>query len=288
MKTYLAICLAIAVAVPALADKSIPELILDLGVQDRGNHTCNTAAGILVQKGDEAVPHLEKAITNPDDRVQHYAIRSLGHINTASSRKVLIAAFASDSSTIRHRSAYALAWNPHPDAEDVYIAFLSHSERFYVRYAIKALGEIKSKKALLSLKDIVAEPNGWHDYYASLCSIRKIENNELPQELSDALEFLRKSKYAKSVDESQLVRSVGIIKANLAAALPDVFNVFLWVTKGKESKREPNAKTILRDAGETAYPYIKIGLNDPDYNINRKTKSLVEELGIEKTLKKNL
>ena len=284
--------IVVVVLLPAVAigtDKSIPELIQDLGVQDAGNHTCNTACGILVKMKDEAVPHLQGALRNPKPRVRYYAVRCLGDINTAESRRVLLDALSTGTDDVREQAAYALAWHPHPDAEQAYISFLSGANRWHVRYAVKALGEIKSQRAMPDLTAIRDNPESWHFYYAAIVAIRKIESKELPQAVSDALESMRKAKYCTSVGKKQLSESVATIKADLDRALPDVFDVFLWTTKGTESSKiEPNAETILRDAGKAAYPYIRIALKDGDHDIRRRTRALVKKLGLEDEFKEDL
>lgn len=58
----------------ASADKTIADLINELGVQDEGNDTCNTASAILVTKKDEHVPALRDALCNPNDRIRRYAV----------------------------------------------------------------------------------------------------------------------------------------------------------------------------------------------------------------------
>jgi len=281
--------LVLALCSPSFAqDKTMPELIKDLAVQDKGNNTCNTACRILTMKKDEAVPYLEKALEDPNERVQYYAVRCLGSIATEKSRESLIRAFSEGKADVRQHAAYALTWHPHQEAEDVYIEFLEGQDRWHVRHAVQALGEIRSQKALPHLKFIRDNPEGWHFYYTALVAIRKIESRELPKKVSDALQFIRTAKYSSSVDEKQLSASEVIVKDNIESALPDIMDIFLWATKGNESKVEPNSKTILRDAGKLAYPYIRIGLRDKDENVSRKAERLVTELGWESEFRKDL
>ncbi len=267
--------------------KSIPELIDSLGVEDRGNHTCSTACGILLMKKDEAVPYLQRALTNSNKRVRYYSVRTLGSIDTKRSREVLIRAFCNGLDDVREHAAYALTWHPHQDAEQVYIDFLGGKDQWHVWRAIKALGEIKSKSAIPHLAQIRDNPKGWRFYYAALVSLRKIESQELPQEVQDSLDFLRKAKYSHKVNAAKLATSVKIIKANLETVLPDVFEIYLLTTRG-ESKVEPNSRTILRDSGELAHPYVKIALRDEDENMSRKARQLVTRLGWEMKFKKDL
>jgi HEAT repeat protein len=275
-------------AVAIAADKSIPELIRDLGVEDAGNHTCNTACGILVKMKDEAVPHLQGALQHPNTRVRYYAVRCLGNIDTAESRRVLLDALSTGTDDVREHAAYALTWHPHPDAEQAYIYSLSGENRGHVLYAIRALGEIKSRRALPDLTAIRDDPESWRFYYAAIVAIRKIESKELTQEVVDALNLLRKAKYCTAVGEKQLSESVAVIKANLDRALPDVFDIFLWRIKGRELKIEPNAATILRDAGTAAHPYIRIALKDDDQGTRRRTRALIKKLRLEDQFKEGV
>ena len=270
-------------------EKTMDQLINDLGVQDKGNHTYNTACTILMRKKGEAVPYLRKALTDPNERIRYYSVRTLGRINTRESREALITAFSDGVDDVREHAAYVLTWHPHTDAEEVYIDSLESQDKWHVRDAIRALGKIKSQKALPHLKSIRDNPEGWHFYYKALTAIRKIKAKELPGEVSDALQILRKAKYSRTVDERQLSAAETTIKGNIEIALPDIMNIYLWrLFKGNESKVEPNSKTILRDASKLAYPYIRIGLKDKDENVSRKVKGLITELGWELELKKDL
>ncbi len=269
----------------AIAEKDVPQLVADLAVQDQGNHTCNTACGILMRMGDDAVPALRDALTNENDRVRYYAVRCLGQINSKAARAALIDAFANGPEDVREHAAYALTWIPDRDAEQVYIAFLSGRDEWHVRHAIKALGDIRSEMALPHLSQLRDNPKGWYSYYAAFVAIRKIEAKEPSPEIQAALDFLRHAKYSPTVYMLRLASSADIIGRNLPSIAPDVFDIFLWVTKGNESQATPNAATIIRDAGPLAYPVVRIGLSDPDENVSRKTKQLVEQLGWKENLK---
>lgn len=269
-------------------EKTIPQLIGDLAVQDPGNNTCNTACGILVMKKDEAIPVLRNALRNENDRVRYYSVRCLGEINNPAARTALIDAFSNGVDDVREHAAYALTWHPGQDAEQVYIDSLSGRDKWHVRHAIQALGEIRSKKAVPRLIAIRDNPPGWDSYYVALVALRKIESKELSPEVQASLDFLRKAKYSQSVDVKKLLVSAETIKANLQTVLPDVFDIFLWVTKGNESKGEPNAKTILSGAGRLTHAYVAIGLRDEDENVSCKAKELVEELGWQAEYEKDL
>ena len=201
----------------------------------------------------------------------------------------LIDVFSNGADDLREHAAYALTWNPEPDAEQVYIEFLSRGrDESHVRHAIKALGDIRSRKAVPSLTRIRDNPTGWHSHYVALVALRKINAQELPTETQGALDFLRRAKYSGDIDMQRLTASANIIRENLRTVLPDVFDLFLWVTKGNETTVTPNAKTILRDAGPLAFPTVRIGLKDPDENVNQRTRKLVEECGWEKQMKAEL
>jgi hypothetical protein len=261
----------------ARAEKSVSQWIADLAVKDQGNFTCNTASSALTHKGEEAVPALADALRNENERVRYYAVRCLGQINTKTARSALIDAFFNGKDDVREQAAYALTWKPARDAEQVYIAVLGGHNEWRVRSAIKALGEIRSAKAAPYLTRIRDNPPGWHSYYAVVVALRKIESREFSSDIQGALDFLRKAKYSRRVNGQRLSDSASIIKQNIRETVPDVFDIFLWVTKGSESPATPNAKTILHEAGPLAYPVVRIGLNDPDLNVSRDTKALVEE-----------
>jgi HEAT repeat protein len=281
MKALLACAVFFVTMGPALsAEKSLPELINDLGVEDKGNCTCNTACGILMLKKDEAVPYLEEALTNPNERIRYYAVRTLGEINTDASRHVLIRAFSDGRDDVRPHAGYALTWHPHSDAEQVYIEFLNEKDRWHAWHAVEALGTIKSQKAVPRLEGIRENPESWKFYYTAVVALRKITDQGLSQEVADALAFLREAKYASDIDEKKLNASAAVIRSNIETALPDVFGLYVWVTKGNESDREPNAVTLIGDAGERAYPYIAIGLRDANFNVRYKFVQLVESLSL--------
>jgi HEAT repeat protein len=261
------------------SEKAIPELIEDLAVEDEGNCTCNTACGMLLKMKDEAVPDLQKALQNQNEKIRYYAIRCLGVINTEKSRKTLIEASSNGSDDVRRHAQYALTWHPHKDAEKIYISLLDDNDKWRVLHAIEALGEIRSKSVIKQLEKIRDNPDGWRYYYYSLIALRKIESKELPKELSEALSFLTIAEYLNKIDENQLSESVKVINKNIEIALPDVLNIYLWSIKRTESKTEPNVGAIIRDAGKPAYPYLRIGLMDEDENISREVKELIEKLG---------
>jgi len=284
---FITIFFIFVISAPA-ANKTIPQLINDLGVKDRGSHTCNTAAGILVQKYDESVPYLEKALSNPNKQIRESAIRCLCDINSKKSRKILIDIFPNVSNEMCSVLAYYLAWHPTKDAEEIYIASLNDKTPHHLYRFIYALGKIKSVKALPNLKAIISTPKGWRLYYTAFCAVREIENKNLTKELADAIVFMRNAQYSYfNVNKEQLSRSVALIKKNIISVLPDIFNAYLFVTKGNRLDRDPSVATLLADAGKDAYPYILIGLNDPDNNIKRKTESLLKKLEISKKLVEN-
>ncbi len=276
-----------ACASAVYAEKTIPHLIGDLAVQDPGNNTCNTACGILVGRGDPAVPALRGALRNKNERIRYYAVRCLGQINTQSARSALISAFSHGANDVREHAAYALTWNPARDAEEIYIEFLRGHDEWHVRHAIQALGQIRSSKAVPHLARIRDNPPCWHTYYTTIVALRKIESREFSPEIQTALDFLRQAKFSRDIDVQRLNDSAVIIGRNLQATVVDVFNLFLWVTKGNESPATPNAKTILHQAGPLAFPVIRIGLKDPDQNVSRKTQQLVEEFGWGEKLRGN-
>lgn len=272
--------------VAQLMEKPIPELIDDLGVVDGGNCTRNTASGILRRRKDEAVPFLAEALSNPNERIRYSSVRCLGQINTEESRNALIKAFSNGMDDVRNHAGYALTWHPHPDAQQVYIGLLGSDDWHYMSYAIHALGDIKSKKAIPFLKKIrdnleAPKQHLWRFYYASCVALRKIEDKELSQQLQGALALLKKAKHSSDIDKQELSSAVKLIKENFEEALPDVFNIFHWQPKNAFSYIDPNCKTILRDAGELAYPYIRLGLRDKDHILRRRTRDLVKELGLE-------
>ena len=281
MKVLLACAVFLATIGAAVsAEKPIPELINDLGVEEKGNSTCNTACGILMTKKDEAVPYLEEALTNPNERIRYYAVRALGQIDTDASRHVLIRAFFEASEDVRPHAGYALTWHPHPGAEQVYIELLTEKDPWHAWHAVEALGTIRSQKAVQNLQEIEENPESWRFYYTAVVALRKITDQGLSQEVADALAFLREAKYASDIDEKKLNASAAVIRSNIEAVLPDVLELYLWVAKGNESGREPNAVTLIRDGGERAYPYIAIGLRDPDFNVRYKFVELVESLSL--------
>ncbi len=266
--------------VGVISGKSIPELIQDLGVNDEGNHTCNTASALLITRKDEAVPYLDSALSSPNKKICTRAVNVLGSINTKKSRAVLIRAYPKLDEDLRGYIAYILAFWPNKDAEAVYIRALSQKNPWHYQVCIiRAMGEVKSREALPNLREIIAKPNGWDEYYTALCSVRKIKGKELPPKLSEALELLKKAKYNASVNKEQLKSSGKVIMANINLVLPDLLNIYLYVTKGNITDFEPNAKTLLRDAGDAAYPYFAIALKNSshEYLMN----SLIKELGIE-------
>lgn len=261
---------------PLQFNETIPQLINDLGAKEEGNATCNTACAILVMKKDESVPALQKALKNKNDRIRYYAIRCLGEITTQKSRRVLITAFSNGLDDVREHAAYALTWHPHPDAEMVYIKFLNGKSRWHARHAINALGDIRSKAAIPYLVNIRDNPEGWYFYYAVVIALRKIESKELPKDEIEAFDLLKRSKFSRSIDEKQLLEAERIIRGDIKTVLPDVVDFYLWVTKGNDTyKIEP----VIRDAGNLAYPYLRIGLRDKDENINHRIKDLIIKLG---------
>ena len=283
MKLLFLVCFVLAISVSA-AEKTIPQLINDLKVKDKGNHTCNGAVFMLVRKGDKAVPYLQKAISNPDKQTRHYAVLCLGHINTQKARKALINAFFNGPQGMRSKSAYALAWHPDKDAENIYIASLADNKNeFYTSYMLNALGKIKSTKALPKLKAIIAKPRGWRLYYSAFRAIREIEGKTPSKELNDAVIFMQRAQYMHSPPNKQrLEKSADLIRENMDSVLPDLFNSYMAAIKGNRFYRDPDVITLLDDAGRKAYPYIKIGLNDPDDNVRWKTEALLKELNISK------
>jgi HEAT repeat protein len=263
------------------------KLIQNLGVDDKGNHTCNTASALLITRKDEAVPYLDSALSSPNKKIRTRAVNVLGSINTKKSRAVLIRAYPKLDEDLRGYIAYILAFWPNKDAEAVYIRALSQKNPWHYQVCIiRAMGEVKSREALPNLREIIAKPNGWDEYYTALCSVRKIKGKELPPKLSEALELLKKAKYNASVNKEQLKSSGKVIMANINLVLPDLLNIYLYVTKGNITDFDPNAKTLLRDAGEAAYPYFAIALKNSshEYLMN----SLIKELGIEDKFKRKL
>lgn len=278
----LVICFALVISTGA-TEKTIPQLINNLGVRDRGSHTANTAFYILVKKGNEAIPFLKKAISSTDKRISSHAIRCLGDINSKKSRKLLINAFAHASGKKRSAIAYYLAWRPNKDAEEIYMASLNDKVPHHFYRHIYALGEIKSVKALPKLKAITVKPKGWQLYYAAFCAVREIEDKSPSRELEDAVIFMRRAQYMHYPPNKQrLKKSADLIRENIDLVLPDLFNAYLAIVKGSRFYRTPDVITLLDDSGRKAYPYIKIGLNDPDDNIKRKTESLLKELDVSK------
>lgn len=290
MRLFAVAVFGIFIACPAAncAERDFPQLIGDLAVKDRGNITCNTACVTLVAGKDEAVPALRDALRNDDDQIRYYAVRCLGQINTKAARSALIDAYSNGVSDIRKHSAYALMWNPERDAEEIYLGGLMEHDQWHVRNAIKALGEIKSEKAVPRLRQIRDNPPDWYTYYATIIALRKAESQELSPEVQTALDFMRQAKFSRDIDTQKLNDAANVIRKNLPNAMPDVFDIFLSVNKGTESKAEPNAKTILRDAGPNALSMVRIVLKDPDERVSRSTKLLVEEFGWDKQLKESL
>lgn len=279
---FFSICLVFVISAVA-AEKTIPQLINDLGVKESSNRTANTASYLLVKKGAEAIPYLKKAILNPDRQISNGAIRCLSDINSKESRKVLIDAFAHASGKRRSAIAYYLAWHPGKDAEEIYIASLNAKVLHHLYRHIYALGKIKSVKALPELKVITAKPKGWRLYYAALCVVREIEGKAPSKELEGAVSFMRNAQYMHSPpNKERLEKSADLISENMDLVLPDLFDAYLAIVKGNRFYRDPDVITLLDDAGRKAYPYIKIGLNDPDDNIKRRTEFLLKELDVSK------
>jgi len=276
------ICFALLISASA-AEKTIPQLINDLGVRESSNRTANTASYLLVKKGVEAIPYLRKAISNPNRQISDGAIRCLSDINSKEARKILIDAFKHASANRRSAIAYCLAWRPNKDAEEIYIASLNDKVPHHFYRHIYALEKIKSFKALPKLKAIIAKHEGWHLYYAAFCAVREIEGKAPSKELADAVHFMRKAQYMHAPPNKQrLEKSADLIRKNIDLVLPDLFNAYLVIVKGSRFYRGPDIITLLDDAGRKAYPYIKIGLNDPDDNVKQRTKSLLKELDVSK------
>jgi len=277
---FFAIC-SVFVILTAIAEKTIPQLIEDLGVKESSSHTCNTAASLLVQKHEKAIPYLKKAISNPNKQIRSSAMRCLSNINSKESRKVLIDASSNTSGEMRSALAYYLAWHPNKDAEEIYIASLNDKTPHHRYRAINALGKIKSVKALEKLKNIIATTKSWRLYYTAFCAVREIENRSLKQKLFDALIFMRRAQYAHyPVNKEKLKKFAFIIRENMDSVLPDLLNACLAPVKGNRFHRDPDLVTLLNDAGEDAYPYIAIALNDLDNKW--KAEALIKELGISK------
>jgi hypothetical protein len=287
MTRLLASCSLLLLATfAAPAEKSIPELIRDFAVESKGNSTANTACAIVVKKGDEAVPYLKAALSGTDEKLLNHVVRCLCEIDTPRSRGALIKAYPTATPDWRRRYASYLAFRPNKDAENVYLASLKVDKSYALRAVIGALAEIRSQKALEPITAIHKATDSWLTYYAALLAIRKIEGKELPRDVADALESLKKAKYSASVpDDDQLKRAVDVLNANLDVALPDVCNLIQWQTKGGLSHREPNAETIIRGAGERAYPLIRFAMKDPDHNVNHWFVALVKKLGWEAEFK---
>lgn len=265
-----------------LNEKDIPQLINDLAVQSEGQYDiCSVAHGFLVMKKDAAVPALQEALRNENERIREGAMRCLGEINTKAARAALIDAFSNGTDdAMRKRALYELAQHPNQEAEQVYIDFLNYREKWYTPAAIQALGEIRSQKAVPYLVAIRDKPSGWACYYAALVALRKIESNPLAPEVQASLDNLRQAQYSQDVDPKKLAASVAIIQSNLQVVLPDVFDIYLMRSTALPSIAGPNAKTILRDAGKLAHAYVAIGRdNFEDLWVWNKTKTLIEELG---------
>ena len=276
------ICFALLISAGA-TEKTIPQLINDLGVKEPSNHTANTAFYTLVKKGNKAILSLKKAISSTNKQISSYAIHCLSDINSKKSRKVLINTFAHASKKKRSAIAYYLACHPNKDAEEIYIASLNDKVPHHFFRHIYALGEIKSTKALPKLKAIIVKHEGWRLYYATLCAVRKIEGKAPSKELMDAVYFMRDAQYMHYPPNKQkLEKSADLISKNMNMVLPDLFNAYIAVVKGNRFYRDPDVITLLDDAGRKAYPYIKIGLNDPDDNVKRRTESLLKELDVSK------
>jgi len=279
---FLCICIVLAISACA-AEKTIPQLINDLGVKEANNRIANTASYLLVKKGNGAIPYLKKAIFNSNRQISSGAIRCLSEVNSKESRKILIDAFAHTSGNKRSAIAYYLAWHPGKDAEEIYIASLNDKVLHHLYRHIYALGKIKSVRALPELKAITAKPKGWRLYYAAFCAVREIEGRVPSKELEDAVSFMRNAQYMHYLpDKQRLKNSAELIRNNMDSVLPDIFNAYLFVTKGNRFYRDPDVITLLEDAGRKAYPYIKIGLNDPDDNIKRRTEFLLKEMDVSK------
>lgn len=290
MKLLAAVVFAIFIAGPGAicSEKDFPQLIGELAVKDKGNITCNTACVVLVAGKDEAVPALRDALRNDNDQTRYYAVQCLGQINTKAARSALIDAYSNGVSDVRKHAAYALTWTPEQDAEEIYLDGLMEHDQWHVRKSIKALGEIKSEKAVPPLRQIRDNPPDWYTYYATIIALRKIESQQLTPEVQTALTFMRQAKFSQDIDTQKLNDAANVIRQNLPNAMPDVFDIFLSINKGKQSKAEPNAKTILRDAGPLALPVVQIGVKDPDERVSRSTKLLVEEFGWDKLLQESL
>ncbi len=263
-----------------IQEKPIPALIRELGVESEGNAVCNGAYAELVKKKDEAVPYLEPALQNQEsEKIRYYAARCLGEINTSASRNLLIKAFDSEFWDVRCHVAMVLNWHPHNDAEQIYLDTLSDPDVYSKRSAINAAGEIRSKSAGPILKRIVERPDGWNIHYAAICALRKIEAKEHFPELEEALKFLKWAKFHGPVNLHRLNAAVGLIEKNIAETMPDVIDIYLYITKANETKVTPDSASIALKFKKIARKYISICATDKDVNISSRIKPLAKNFG---------
>jgi hypothetical protein len=261
-------------------DDFLERLILDLGVKDRGSMTANSASGKLVNMKETVVPKLSEALRNYNEGIRYRIVRTLGEIKTPSARKVLIDTYYNGLPDVRAHAGYALTWEPTVEAEEIYIDMVENRDvRHEILYAIRALGEIKSKKGEAIIKNLMKNPGRWREFYTAYEALRKIQGEELPENLLTALAKMKSAKYSTKIDNKELMKISEVLLANKEKIVVDLLDIRFWITKGNiNSEALKIINETIKKMGELPYPYIKIALESTDQNDQRLAEELIKEI----------
>lgn len=139
------------------------EVVLPLvyALSDPNSQVCVTAADALIEIGPIAVKPLMESLKNEKVNVRCDATRALGELGDAAAVEPLLSVLNDEWVNVRIYAVQSLGKLAHASATDALIEVLQRKdENVLVRAgAAQALGQIKDKRALLPLRELIMAAN---------------------------------------------------------------------------------------------------------------------------------
>jgi len=189
----------------------------------------------LATKGDEALPHIRKAIDRADDHSLHACIYPIGLIQTTSAEKMLIELYAGERT--RDAAAAALSYIARPNARKCYFDMLRRD--LHASSAARIIAKLGWKSGLPLIERAMKSVEQWSDFEAMLLAGRSLEGRPVPKDVAAAIYRLT----GKNARQARLtlmnykdVEAVAVLAIRLA----------LSSTKGDSKSMNDSGNDLLR------------------------------------------
>ncbi|MDQ2986893.1 MAG: hypothetical protein M3R13_09265 [Armatimonadota bacterium] len=147
----------------------------------------SSACGIrLAQKGDDALPHISKAIDKADDQSLQACLYPIGLIETASAERQLVEFYAIDRT--RPAAAVALIHVSRPNARECYFDMVRRG--LHTSSAAREIAKFGWVAGLPLIERAMESVSLWQDYETMFFAMRSLEGRPLPDDVAAAIHEL--------------------------------------------------------------------------------------------------